>query len=182
VKKGDTVLVQGTGGVSLFALQFARMMGADVIVTSSSEEKLRRAHQLGAAHGINYKESPDWDERALALTSKRGVDHIVEVVGAENLTRSLNAIRMSGTISVVGLLGGTAAHIETFGFVEKNVRLNGILVGSREMFEAMNQAVTEHKLKPVIDSVFGFDEVPAALRYLETGAHFGKVCIHVTTL
>jgi NADPH:quinone reductase-like Zn-dependent oxidoreductase len=179
VKKGDTVLVQGTGGVSLFALQFARMMGANVIVTSSSEEKLRRAHQLGAAHGINYKESPDWDERALALTSKRGVDHIVEVVGAENLTRSLNAIRMSGTISVVGLLGGTAAHIETFGFVEKNVRLNGILVGSRAMFEAMNQAVAEHRLKPVIDRIFGFDEVPAALRHLETGAHFGKVCVHV---
>jgi NADPH:quinone reductase-like Zn-dependent oxidoreductase len=179
VKKGHTVLVQGTGGVSLFALQFARLIGADVIVTSSSEEKLRRAHQLGAAHGINYKDSPDWDERALDLTGKRGVDHIVEVVGAENLTRSLNAIRMSGTISVIGLLGGTSARIETFGFVEKNVRLNGILVGSREMFEAMNQAIAEHKLKPVIDRVFGFDDVPAALRYLEAGAHFGKVCIRL---
>lgn len=179
VKKGDTVLVQGTGGVSLFALQFARMAGADVIVTSSSDEKLRRARELGASHGINYKDSPDWDERALDLTAKRGVDHIVEVVGAENLTRSLNAVRMSGTISVIGLLGGTAAHIETFGFVEKNVRLNGILVGSREMFEAMNQAIAEHKLKPVIDRVFDFGEVPAALRYLEAGAHFGKVCIRL---
>lgn len=179
VGKGDTVLVQGTGGVSLFAMQYARMLGADVIVTSSSEEKLRRARDLGAAHGINYKDSPDWDQRALELTGNRGVDHIVEVVGAENLSRSLNAIRMSGTISVVGLLGGTSAQIETFGFVEKNVRLNGILVGSREMFEAMNQAVTEHRLKPVIDCVFGFDQVPAALRYLEAGAHFGKVCVRM---
>ncbi|HEX3129038.1 MAG TPA: NAD(P)-dependent alcohol dehydrogenase [Thermoanaerobaculia bacterium] len=179
VKEGDTVLVQGTGGVSLFALQFARMMGASVIVTSSSEEKLRRALRLGAIHGINYKDTPAWDELALELTGNRGVDHIVEVVGAENLTRSLNAVRMSGTISVIGLLGGTSAQIETFGFVEKNVRLNGILVGSREMFEAMNQAIAEHRLKPVIDRVFGFDEVPAAVRYLEAGAHFGKVCVRM---
>lgn len=179
VEKGDTLLVQGTGGVSLFALQFARMAGANVIVTSSSDEKLRRAGELGAVHGINYKDSPGWDERALELTGNRGVDHIVEVVGAENLTRSLNAIRMSGTISVVGLLGGSAARIETFGFVEKNVRLNGILVGSREMFAAMNRAIAEHKLKPVVDRVFDFGEVPAALRYLEAGAHFGKVCIRL---
>ena len=179
VKKGDTVLVQGTGGVSLFALQFAQMAGASVIVTSSSDEKLRRAGRLGAAHGVNYKESPNWDERVLDITANRGVDHVIEVVGADNLTRSLNAVRMSGTISVIGLLGGTSAQIETFGFVEKNVRLHGIYVGSREMFEEMNQAVTEHKLKPVIDRVFGFDEVPAALHYLETGSHFGKVCVRL---
>lgn len=179
VKKGETVLVQGTGGVSLFAAQFAHMVGAHVLVTSSSDEKLRRARELGAVDGINYKTSPNWDERALAITAGRGVDHVVEVVGAENLTRSLNAVRMSGTISVIGLLGGTSAQIETFGFVEKNVRLNGILVGSREMFEEMNQAIAEHKLKPVVDRVFGFDEVPAALRYLETGSHFGKVCVRL---
>lgn len=176
VKRDDTVLVQGTGGVSLFALQFAHMVGAHVIVTSSSDEKLRRARELGAADGINYKTSPNWDERVLELTAGRGVDHVIEVVGAENLTRSLNAVRMSGTISVIGLLGGTSAQIETFGFVEKNVRLHGILVGSREMFEEMNQAIAEHKLKPVVDRVFSFDEVHAALRYLETGSHFGKVC------
>lgn len=179
VKKGETVLVQGTGGVSLFALQFARMAGARVLVTSSSDEKLRRAGGLGAVHGINYKESPDWDERVLEITGNRGVDHIVEVVGAENLMRSLNAVRMSGSISVVGLLGGTSAKIETFGFVEKNVRLNGIYIGSREMFEEMNQAIAEHRLKPVVDRVFGFDEARAALRYLETGSHFGKVCIRL---
>ena len=179
VKKGETVLVQGTGGVSLFAAQFAHMVGAHVIVTSSSDEKLRRARELGAIDGINYKTSPTWDERALALTASRGVDHVIEVVGAENLTRSLNAVRMSGTISVIGLLGGTSAQIETFGFVEKNVRLHGILVGSREMFEEMNQAIAEYKLKPVVDRVFGFDEVPAALRYLETGSHFGKVCVRL---
>lgn len=179
VKRGDTVLVQGTGGVSLFSLQFAHMAGARVIVTSSSDEKLRRAGGLGAVHGINYKESPDWDERVLEITGKRGVDHVIEVVGAENLTRSLNAVRMSGSISVIGLLGGTSAQIETFGFVEKNVRLNGIYIGSREMFEEMNQAITEHGLKPVVDRVFAFDEVQDALRYLETGSHFGKVCVRL---
>lgn len=179
VKKGDTVLVQGTGGVSLFSLQFAHMAGARVIVTSSSDEKLRRARELGAVHGINYKDSPDWDERVLEITEGRGVDHVVEVVGAENLTRSLNAVRMSGSISMVGLLGGTSAQIETFGFVEKNVRLNGIYIGSREMFEEMNQAIAEHRLRPVVDRVFGFDEAREALRYLETGSHFGKVCIRL---
>lgn len=179
VKEGDTVLVQGTGGVSLFALQFALMAGARVIVTSSSGEKLRRAAQLGAAHGINYKESPDWDARALEITEGRGVDHVVEVVGGENLTRSLNAVRMSGTISMIGLLGGTSAQIETFGFVEKNVRLHGIYIGSREMFEEMNRAIAEHRLRPVVDRVFAFDEAREALRYLETGSHFGKVCIRI---
>lgn len=179
VQEGDTVLVQGTGGVSLFALQFARAAGATVFVTSSRDEKLRRARELGAAHGINYRESPNWDERVLEITENRGVDHIVEVVGGENLNRSLNAIRLGGTISVIGLLGGTSAPVETFGFVEKNVRLHGILVGSREMFEEMNRAVAEHGLKPAIDRVFGFDEVGEALRYLETGAHFGKVCVRL---
>ena len=179
VKAGETVLVQGTGGVSLFALQFARMRGARVIATSSSDEKLRRVRELGAEHGINYKESPAWDERVLEITEGRGVDHVIEVVGAENLTRSLNAVRMSGTISVIGLLGGSNARIETFGFVEKNVRLHGIYIGSREMFEEMNQAITEHALKPVVDRVFGFDEAREALRYLEAGSHFGKVCIRI---
>lgn len=179
VKRGDTVLVQGTGGVSLFALQLAHMLGARVIATSSSDEKLRRARELGAEQGINYKESPAWDERVLEITGGRGVDHIVEVVGAENLTRSLNAVRMSGSISVIGLLGGSSAQIETFGFVEKNVRLHGIYIGSREMFEEMNQAIAEHGLKPVVDRVFGFDEAPEALRYLEAGSHFGKVCIRL---
>lgn len=179
VKAGETVLVQGTGGVSLFALQFARMRGARVIATSSSNEKLRRARELGAEHGINYKESPAWDERALEITEGRGVDHVIEVVGAENLTRSLNAVRMSGSISVIGLLGGSNARIETFGFVEKNVRLHGIYIGSREMFEEMNQAIVEHALKPVVDRVFGFDEAGEALRYLEAGSHFGKVCIRM---
>lgn len=179
MKEGDTVLVQGTGGVSLFALQFARWAGAHVIVTSSSDEKLRRARELGAVHGINYRESPDWDARVLDSTANRGVDHIVEVVGGENLTRSLNALRLSGSISVVGLLGGTSARIETFAFVEKGVRLHGIMIGSREMFEEMNQAIAEHALKPVVDRVFGFEEVREALRYLEAGAHFGKVCVRV---
>lgn len=179
VKAGDTVLVQGTGGVSLFALQFARALGAEVIVTSSGDEKLRRARELGAAHGINYRQAPMWDQAVLELTAGRGVDHVIEVVGGENLDRSLNAVRMSGSIAMVGLLGGTRANVETFGFVEKNVRLHGIFVGSREMFEEMNQVVTRHEIRPVIDRVFDFGDVPAALRHLEAGAHFGKVSVRL---
>ena len=155
VQEGDTVLVQGTGGVSLFALQLAHMAGARVIVTLSSDEKLRRARQLGAVDGINYKESPDWDARVLEITAGRGVDHVIEVVGAENLTRSLNAVRLSGTINVIGLLGGTAR-------TDRNVRLRREEraaerhpVGPREMFEEMNLAISKHELKPVIDRVFG---------------------------
>lgn len=179
VKAGDTVLVQGTGGVSLFALQFAQVLGASVIVTSGSDEKLRRARELGAAHGINYRHTPAWDQRVLELTAGRGVDHVIEVVGGENLDRSLNAVRMSGSIAMVGLLGGTRASIETFGFVEKNVRLHGIFVGSRELFEEMNGVVSRHEIRPLIDRVFDFGEVPAALRHLEAGSHFGKVCVRL---
>lgn len=179
VKPGDTVLVQGTGGVSLFALQFATVLGATAIVTSGSADKLRRAAEMGAAHGIDYRRTPAWDAEVLALTAGRGVDHVVEVVGGENLDRSLNAVRMSGSIAFVGLLGGTRASVETFAFVEKNVRLHGIFTGSREMFEEMNGVVARHRLHPVVDRVFGFDEVPAALRHLEAGSHFGKVCVQL---
>jgi NADPH:quinone reductase-like Zn-dependent oxidoreductase len=179
VKAGDTVLVQGTGGVSLFALQFAQVLGARVIVTSSSDAKLGRARELGATHGINYRHTPAWDDQVLELTAGRGVDHVIEVVGGENLDRSLNAVRIGGSIAMVGLLGGARANVETFGFVEKNVGLNGILVGSREMFEEMNQVVARHQIRPVIDRVFDFGDVTAALRHLEAGAHFGKVCVRL---
>jgi NADPH:quinone reductase-like Zn-dependent oxidoreductase len=179
VTAGDTVLVQGTGGVSLFALQFARLLGARVIVTSSSDEKLRRARALGAADGINYATSPDWDARALELTGGRGVDHVVEVVGADNVNRSLNAIRVGGTISIVGLLRGTSAPVETFRIASKNARVHGIEVASRAMFEEMNRAIAANGLRPVVDRVFDFGDAPAALRYLQAGAHFGKVCIRV---
>ena len=177
VGPGDTVLVQGSGGVSLFATQFARMAGATVIATSSSDEKLARLRALGAADGVNYRTTADWDARVLDLTNGRGVDHVVDVVGGENLNRSLHVVRTGGTISLVGLLAGTSAPVETFLMAEKNVRLHGILVGSRAMFEQMNAAIVEHGLRPVVDRVFALEAVGAALRHLESGAHFGKVCV-----
>ncbi len=179
VKPGDTVLVQGTGGVSLFALQFARLAGARVIITSSHDEKLQRAHKLGAAEGINYKATPEWGERARQLTGGRGVDHVIEVGGAGTLAQSLRAVRMGGRISLIGVLAGGGGSINLLPVLMKSVCVQGIFVGSREMFEAMNRAIEAHRLQPVVDRVFGFAEAPEALRYLESGAHFGKVCIRV---
>ena len=179
VRPGDTVLVQGTGGVSLFALQFARLAGARVIVTSSSDEKLARARALGAAEGINYRDVPDWDRRVLELTGGRGVDHVVEVVGGAHLNRSVSAVRLGGTISIVGLLAGTHGAVDVFGIASKNARVHGIEVGSRAMFEEMNRAIAAHALRPVVDRVFTVDEMAAALRHLEAGAHFGKVCVRL---
>ena len=177
LKPGETVLVQGTGGVSLFALQFAHMAGARVIVTSSSDEKLERARHLGADEVINYQRTPDWDQEALRLTSGKGVDHVIEVGGLATLPRSLNAVRINGHISLIGFLSGTSAEISMFPMLVKQIRLQGIHVGSRSMFEQMNDAIALHKLKPVIDRVFPFEQAPEAFRYLGKGGHVGKVCI-----
>jgi NADPH:quinone reductase-like Zn-dependent oxidoreductase len=179
VKAGDVVLVQGTGGVSLFALQFARLNGARVIATSSSDDKLGRARELGASDGINYKTTPDWDKRARELTGDAGVDHIVEVGGAGTLGRSLKAVRMGGRVSLIGVLTGGSSEVTILPILMKGVCVQGIYVGSREMFEAMNRAIALHQLRPVVDRVFPFDQVKEALRYLESGAHFGKVVIRV---
>ena len=176
-KPGETVLVQGTGGVSLFALQFAHMAGARVIVTSSSDEKLERARRLGADETINYQRTPDWDQEALRLTGGKGVDYVVEVGGPATLPRSLNAVRVNGHISLIGVLSGSDAEFSVFPMLGKQIRLQGIYVGSRAMFEQMNDAIALHKLKPVIDRVFPFEEAPGAFRYLEKGGHVGKVCI-----
>jgi NADPH:quinone reductase-like Zn-dependent oxidoreductase len=178
IKPGDTVLVQGTGGVSLFALQFARMAGARVIATSSSDEKLERVRELGASDGINYKTTPDWDRRARELTGGRGVDHVVEVGGAGTLPRSLNAVRMGGRISQIGILSGAGA-VNPIPILMKNVHVQGIFVGSRAMFEDMNRAIGWNQLRPVVDRVFDFDEARDALRHLESGGHFGKIVIRV---
>ncbi|MBV8610263.1 MAG: NAD(P)-dependent alcohol dehydrogenase [Singulisphaera sp.] len=178
IKPGDTVLVQGTGGVSLFALQFARMAGARVIATSSSDEKLERVRALGASDGINYKTTPDWDRRARELTGGRGVDHVVEVGGAGTLPRSLNAVRMGGRISQIGILSG-AGEVNPIPILMKNVHVQGIFVGSRAMFEDMNRAIGLSQLRPVIDRVFDFDVARDALRHMESGAHFGKIVIRV---
>jgi NADPH:quinone reductase-like Zn-dependent oxidoreductase len=178
VKPGDTVLVQGTGGVSLFALQFARLAGARAIATSSRDDKLERVRALGASAGINYKTTPEWGEKAREL-SGGGVDHVVEVGGAGTLAQSLRAVRPGGQISLIGVLAGGGGQLSLLPVLMKNVRVQGIFVGSREMFEAMNRAIAAHQLRPVVDRVFPFEQAPDAFRHLESGAHFGKVVVRV---
>jgi NADPH:quinone reductase-like Zn-dependent oxidoreductase len=179
MKAGDTLLVQGTGGVSIFALQFAKMIGAQVIITSSSDEKLERARELGAAHLINYKTTLDWEKRAREITSGAGVDHIVEVGGAGTFAKSLRAIRIGGHISLLGNLSGNVADVSLTSILMQNVRVQGLLVGNREMFEAMNRAIELHKMRPVIDRAFDFEAAVEAFKYMESGAHFGKICIRI---
>lgn len=176
VRPGDTVLVQGTGGVSVFALQFATMMGARVIATSSSDAKLARAEALGAADLINYRTTPEWQEAVLAATGGRGVDVVVEVGGAGTLARSVQAVRLGGRISLIGVLTGMQEMNPT-PLMRRSISLQGIYVGSREMFEAMNRAITRHAMRPVIDCVFPLEAAPDAYRYLMGGQHFGKVVI-----
>jgi NADPH:quinone reductase-like Zn-dependent oxidoreductase len=178
VKPGDTVLLQGTGGVSIFALQFAHLAGARIIITSSSDEKLQRARKLGASEGINYKTTPEWGGKVRELTGGRGVDHVVEVGGAGTLGQSLRAVRMGGQISLIGVLSG-GGQANPMPILMKNVRVQGIYVGSRVMFEAMNRAIALNRLQPVVDHVFPFAEAPAAFRHMESAAHFGKICIRM---
>ena len=178
VTAGDTVLVQGTGGVSIFALQFAKMVGARVIATSSSDAKLERAKALGAWQTINYKTTPDWDKRALDLTDKNGVDHIVEVGGAGTLARSMRAVRVAGTISVIGILAGASQDMNVLPMLMKHIRVQGIMVGSRSMFEAMNRAIEANQIRPVIDErTFAFTETREALQYMASGGHVGKIVV-----
>ena len=174
----QTVLLQGTGGVSLFGLQIASALGATTIVTSSSDEKLERAKALGATHTINYKKSPDWENEALALTSKQGVDQILEVVGGPNLARSIKAIRPEGQISIIGIIDGFDATIPLFGLIQKHGILRGISVGPRRALEDMLRKFDEIKLHPVIDSVHAFADARKAFDRLEEGA-FGKIVISV---
>jgi NADPH:quinone reductase-like Zn-dependent oxidoreductase len=178
VVAGQTVLVQGTGGVSIFALQLARLMGAQVIVTSSSEHKLARAKELGATHGVNYKTTPEWD-KAVVEASGGGVDHVVEVGGPGTLAQSLRAIRIGGKITLIGVLSG-AAEINPMLIFARRANLQGISVGSMQMFEAMNRAISVSGLKPIIDKVFSFDDAPAAYRHLQSAQHFGKIVIRVS--
>jgi NADPH:quinone reductase-like Zn-dependent oxidoreductase len=178
LKAGDTVLTLGTGGVSIFALQFAKALGATVISTSSSDEKLERVKQLGADHTINYKAHEDWDGVVKELTGKRGVDHVVEVGGAGTLQRSLSAVKMGGHIALIGVVAGRG-DFNPMQIFMKTIKLQGIFVGSRRMFEEMNAAISLHKLKPVIDKVFQFEQVPEALKYMESAAHLGKIVVNV---
>ena len=180
VKAGDRVLVMGTGGVSLFALQFARLLGAEVIVTSSSDEKLERAKALGAAHGVNYTEHPAWSKLVRELTDGEGVDHIIEVGGVSTLTQSMRAVRMGGHISLIGVLGGVEAPLNLTPVLMQDIRLQGVIVGPRDAFLEMNRAIQLHALHPVVDRVFPFEEAVDAMRYMASGSHFGKVCIRMT--
>jgi len=177
IRAGDSVLVLGTGGVSIFALQFARLHGARVIATSSSDEKLARAIALGASEGINCRQSPEWARRVIELTGGRGVDHVVEVGGAGTLPQSFRAVRYGGRISLIGVLSEPGAQVDPRPLLMKGVRLQGIYVGSREMFANMNRAIALHRLHPVIDRVFPFAEAPEAYRYMMAAGHFGKIAI-----
>ena len=175
---GQSVLVLGSGGVSVFALQFAKLLGARIIATSSSDEKLARLEALGASGLINYRQQPDWDAAVLDLTDGQGADHIVEVGGAGTLSRSLSCVSVDGFVYVIGLLSG-AAEIDPMPILRRMVTVQGVYVGSREMFEAMNRAIATHQLRPVIDRTFPFEDAKDAFTYFKSQAHFGKVVITI---
>ncbi len=174
---GDTVLIQGTGGVSIFALQFAHAAGLRTIVTSSSDRKLERARKVGADETINYKSTPNWEEEARKLTNGEGVGHVIEVGGRETMPRSLRAVRTQGTVSVIGVLSGAGASVSPTAILMNSLRVQGIYVGSRAMFERMNAAIGFHRIKPVVDRVCEWTEIKDALRYMESQQHFGKICL-----
>jgi NADPH:quinone reductase-like Zn-dependent oxidoreductase len=176
---GQTVLLQGTGGVSVFGLQLAHAMGMQSVITSSSDAKLGKAKALGASHTINYKTTPDWEKSAMEFTAGRGVDHVVEVGGQGTLTRSFGALRVGGKISMIGNLSGAATELNPGLIMGRRANIQGISVGSTQMFEALNRAIAASRIKPVIDKVFGFDEVKAAYNHMAAGAHFGKIVIRV---
>lgn len=180
LKSGDTVLLLGTGGVSMFGLQFAKLHGARVILTSSSDEKLERAKALGADDTINYKKTPEWDKEVLRLTEGRGADVVLEVGGAGTLAYSLRSVRHGGQVSLIGVLSGLNEPLNIAPILHGNIRVQGIYVGSVAMFEAMNRAITVNHLKPVIDRVFSFHQTREALRHMESAQHLGKIVIKVS--
>jgi NADPH:quinone reductase-like Zn-dependent oxidoreductase len=176
IKPGDIILTLGTGGVSVFALQFALLSGAQVIITSSSDEKLERARRLGASHTINYKQHADWGKIARRLSGGRGVDLVVELGGAGTFNQSVAALRRGGTLSLIGVLA-QGSDINILPVLMNAICVQGIFVGSREVFSAINAAIALHQFHPVIDRTFGFDEFPEALRLMEAGGHFGKIVV-----
>jgi NADPH:quinone reductase-like Zn-dependent oxidoreductase len=176
---GETVLVQGTGGVSIFALQFAKMAGARVIVTSSSDEKLERARALGADETINYAKTPEWAKAARELTGGHGVDHVVEVGGAGTFQQSIAACALGGKIAVIGVLSGFVKDLNVAAMFGGNLHINGITVGAREHVEDMVRAIETAKLRPIIDRRFALEELPQALGLMQSGGHFGKVVIEI---
>lgn len=177
LQPGQTVLVQGTGGVSIFALQFAKMTGARVIATSSSEAKLARLREMGADEVINYKEDENWGATARKLTGGRGVDHVVEIGGSGTLAQSIIATKLRGNVALIGVLAGLAGPVATAAVMSGNVRINGLTVGSREQQIAMVRACEASGMRPVIDSGFPLEGLADAFRLQESGKHFGKICV-----
>ena len=177
LKAGDTVLVLGTGGVSIMALQFAKLMGATVIATSSSDEKLIRARALGASHTINYKAHEDWGTQVRNWTGGRGVDHVIEVGGPGTLPQSIAAVRVGGHIALIGVLTGRGGTVPTAAMMVKQARLQGLIVGSRREQADMVRAIDASGFKPIIDRTFGLAEIAAAFRHQASGGHFGKICL-----
>lgn len=176
---GTTVLLQGTGGVSIFALQLAKALGARALITSSSDDKLARAAALGADAGTNYKTNPDWEKWARQQTGGAGVDVVIEVGGAGTLDRSLKAVKTGGHVALIGVLAG-AGTVNPMPILMKAVRLQGVFVGSRAMFEALNAVLTAKQLRPIIDRTFALSDGVAAFRHLESAAHFGKVVVRMS--
>lgn len=181
LRAGQTVLVLGTGGVSLFALQIAKAHGARVILTSSSDEKLQRAKALGADDLINYRTNPNWDFEVFGLTGKQGADHVVEVGGAGTLPQSLKAVRPGGHVHLIGVLSGKGATIDPTPILAKSIYLNGVYVGSRAMFQRMNAFLTEHNITPVIDHTYPLADFCTAFDHMQHGNHFGKIVLNLNT-
>lgn len=179
MKSGDVVLVQGTGGVSIFALQFAKAAGATVIATSSSDEKLERLRAMGADHLINYKTHPNWGEKARALTGGRGVDHVVEIGGSGTMPQSIAATRVGGHIALIGVLAGISGEVPTVLVMQANQRIIGLTVGARRHQEDMIRAIEANGIRPVIDSHFPLESIADAFRHQESGRHFGKICLDI---
>jgi NADPH:quinone reductase-like Zn-dependent oxidoreductase len=180
LKAGETVVVQGTGGVSIFALQFAKAAGAEVIVTSSSDEKLARAKALGADHIVNYKKTAAWGGVVREITGGRGADHVVEVGGAGTFGQSLASIRVGGHISIIGVLAGASNDLLIPFVIGTNAKIKGISVGARQHFEDMCRSIALHKIKPVIDKTFAFAQAKEALGHMAGQGHFGKIAIDLT--
>jgi NADPH:quinone reductase-like Zn-dependent oxidoreductase len=177
LEPGDTVVLQGTGGVSIFGLQFAKAAGYRTVITSSSDEKLKRAKALGADHVVNYKTTPDWAKAVREATGGVGADFVMEVGGAGTIQQSLRAVRIGGHISIIGVVAGPAEGLNPAVLVGNNARLQGLSVGSRAMFEAMCKAMDLHQIRPVVDKVFPWTEAQAAFRAMQGGEHFGKIVL-----
>lgn len=177
LQAGETVLIQGTGGVSIFALQFCKAAGAQVIITSSSDAKLERAKAMGADHGINYKSVPEWGTAAASLCSRGGVDHVLELGGPGTLNQSIEACRTRGHISMIGILTGWSGEVSTAAMMMKQQRMIGITVGSREHQQDMVRGIDATGIKPIIDKTFGLERIADAFRYQERQQHFGKISV-----